>query len=77
MTMQPHSCKSCGTEVLVEKFSFHHTSIQWQPDAEDTCAEFRAVVEAGGRQVDASSCKAMRDSIAEAVLDGRISVPEN
>lgn len=76
MTMQPHACRTCGTRVEVEKFSYHHTSIQWQPNAEDTCAEFQAAAAAGERQVDASSCKAMRASIEAAVLDGTLVVPD-
>lgn len=76
MAMQPHACRTCGTNVEVEKFSYHHTSIQWQPDAEETCAEFLALAAAGNRQVDASSCKAMRESIDAAVLDGTIVVPD-
>ncbi|WP_232716521.1 hypothetical protein [Gordonia metallireducens] len=35
MTMQPISCQGCGREVLVEKFSAAHTSIQWPFDARE------------------------------------------
>ena len=76
MAMQPHACSTCGTEVEVEKFSYHHTSIQWGPDAEDTCAEFKASVAAGERVVDATSCQALRRSIEDAVLNGAIVVPD-
>lgn len=76
MTMQPHACSTCGTRVEVEKFSFHHTSIQWRSDAEETCAEFKDASAAGDRQVDATTCKAMRASIEAAVLDGSIVVPD-
>ena len=76
MTMQPHTCRTCGTHVEVEKFSYQHTSIQWRPDAEDTCEEFKAAVAAGEREIDATSCQALRRSIEDAVLDGSLVVPD-
>lgn len=73
----PVSCGSCGTEVLVQKYSFHHTSIQWQADAEQSCAEFREATERGDRSpMEARSCQSLRASIEAAVLDGRVPVPE-
>ena len=76
MAMQPHTCRTCGTRVEVEKFSYQHTSIQWGPDAEETCAEFQEAVAAGERVIDATSCQALRSSIEESVLDGSLVVPD-
>ena len=74
--MQPLQCRTCGNEVLVEKFSWHHTSVQWQADSATACAEFRADAESGTRTVHTRSCSALRASIRQAALDGRIDVPD-
>lgn len=77
MEMQPVSCDRCGTEVLVAKFSYRHTSVQWRGDAESACAEFRAAADAGQRPaIDTHTCQALRTSIERAVLDGSVTVPE-
>ncbi len=31
--MQPLECARCGNRVLVEKFSWQHTSVQWLSDS--------------------------------------------
>lgn len=77
MDMQPIACDRCGTEVLVRKFSYRHTSVQWRGDAGEECAEFRAAADAGERRmIDVHTCQALRSSIERAVLDGRVAVPE-
>lgn len=75
--MQPLACHTCGTEVLVEKFSFEHTSIRWPDGAERSCARFRADDTDLLGSVHASTCPDLRDSIRQAVLDGTLVVDEN
>ena len=70
--MQELDCQKCGNRVLVEKYSPTHTSVQWIEDAEDRCAEFRALAERGVRSADVASCTALRATVAAAVREGRL-----
>ena len=72
----PVACETCGTEVLVQKYSYHHTAIQWQGDAEEVCQEFRALGDAERRRTRADSCQALRASIENAVIAGIVPVPD-
>ncbi|REK80938.1 hypothetical protein DVG80_16345 [Rhodococcus erythropolis] len=72
--MEPMGCERCGTHVLVEKNSWHHTSTQWRSDSRTACLEYRA--DPGTPRVRSASCSALRDSISRAAIDGRITVPE-
>jgi len=64
-------CRRCGAAVRAVKFSPQHTSVQWTAGAVDLCFEFSlarrpsALVE---------RCGSLGDSIAAAVLDGRLEV---
>ncbi|MGV9412084.1 hypothetical protein ACWDOP_19395 [Nocardia sp. NPDC003693] len=60
------SCGSCGTCVLVEKFSPQHTSVQWNRAAEAACTELAAT------GLKAHTCHALRDSIDAAVASGAL-----
>jgi hypothetical protein len=73
--MQPLECAQCGNRVLVEKFSWQHTSVQWLSDSA-SCAEFKGSSDSTETTVHVNSCSALQESIRQAVLDGRISVPE-
>ncbi|PSR61788.1 hypothetical protein C8258_26405 [Nocardia sp. MDA0666] len=64
--MDEVSCRSCGTWVLVEKFSPQHTSVQWSRSAMRACTELSAP--------GAHTCAALRDSIDAAVESGQVSV---
>lgn len=75
-TQVPVACQKCGTEVLVQKYSYHHTSIQWQADAEVACQEFQAIGDPDARRNQASSCQALRSSIEDAVIAGIVPVPD-
>lgn len=78
MEMQPVSCDACGNEVLVHKFSYHQTSVQWRGPASTLCAQFRAASETGRPPTDdGHSCSALRASIERAVLDGSLTVPDD
>ncbi|MGN6606337.1 MAG: hypothetical protein ACTHMS_04920 [Jatrophihabitans sp.] len=71
----PVQCAACGVEVGVKKNSRRHTSIQWTASAVRQCREFAAGVgdTSGGLQL---GCGRLRESIAAAVADGTIVVPD-
>ncbi|MEU0540511.1 hypothetical protein [Nocardia sp. NPDC005978] len=64
--MDQVSCGSCGTCVLVEKFSPQHTSVQWNRVAEAACTEL------AGAGLKSHTCHALRDSIEAAVAAGAL-----
>jgi len=67
-------CRACGARVLAAKFSFQHTSVQWDGAAVRQCAEFSRRVAVGEQTPLIESCGAMSDSIRAAALDGRLPV---
>ncbi|MDG3011655.1 hypothetical protein G4X40_16040 [Rhodococcus sp. D2-41] len=75
--MRPLACRTCGTEVLVEKFSYEHTSIRWPDGADRSCVRFRENDSDLRGDVHASTCPDLRDSIRQAVLDGTLVVDED
>ncbi|MFE3057307.1 hypothetical protein [Nocardia sp. NPDC059239] len=66
--MDKVSCRSCGTCVLVEKYSDQHTSVQWNRDAQAACTEL------ADTRLRAHTCPALRASIDEAVASGALTV---
>ncbi|MFJ7984290.1 hypothetical protein [Streptomyces sp. NPDC096351] len=70
--MQPVECATCGNQVLCEKFSPAHTSVQWTAEAGVVCTEFRGRVAAGGTSARIRSCRSLRASIDRAVADGSL-----
>ncbi|KOV60436.1 hypothetical protein [Streptomyces sp. MMG1121] len=72
--MRPVECATCGNQVLCEKFSTAHTSVQWTADAAVVCAEFRDRVAEGGTAARIRTCRALRTSIDRAVADGSLEV---
>ena len=70
--MHEVTCASCGNEVLVEKFSPVHTSVQWQAESRIACPEFAAAAARGLDINKIPSCLKLRDSIEQAVRDGLI-----
>lgn len=66
--MDKVSCRSCGTCVLVEKFSPQHTSVQWNPTAVATCT---GLPPTGLRP---HTCPNLRASIEAAVESGDLAV---
>ena len=68
------ACLDCLARVGVKKNSEHHTSIQWNAEALEHCAEFRKMDSApGGRHV-YESCSRLRGSIDRAVAEGEIEI---
>ncbi|MFC8868773.1 hypothetical protein ACFUAC_14090 [Streptomyces sp. NPDC057148] len=70
--MRQVKCGTCGNQVLCEKFSMAHTSVQWTADAAVVCAEFRGRVTGSSARI--RTCRALRDSIDRAVEDGTLEV---
>jgi hypothetical protein len=64
--MQPVECVRCGTTVLVSKSSAVQTSIQWEVDS--SACPLRGGLAVG------DTCRALSDSIRDAVLAGRVEV---
>ncbi|HKN54428.1 MAG TPA: hypothetical protein VJX66_18145 [Amycolatopsis sp.] len=71
--LRPHSCRSCGTCVLVKKNSLQHTSIQWTSEPAASCPEFAA---ADGPTALLDTCPKLSDSIADAVREGTLAVAD-
>jgi len=79
MPMLPVACRTCGARVLVRKSTWIQTSVQWNADATDRCAE-RA--EAQKMSAHASRgvflvCSALRESILDTVRHGELSVVDD
>jgi hypothetical protein len=71
------ACGGCDAHVLVKKNSPHQTSVQWTGRAVRQCAEFAARVALGEATPLVDTCTTLRDTIDQAVRDGRLaaSVP--
>ncbi|MDI3419079.1 hypothetical protein [Streptomyces luteolus] len=72
--MQAVECVTCGNQVLCEKFSLAHTSVQWTADAAVACAEFREQVAEGASSARIRTCGGLRASIERAVAAGTLEV---
>ena len=68
------SCRRCATTVLVRKNTPQQTSIQWLTDAGQTCTELAAMRAAGLPTGRVAGCTALRESIDDAVREGRLEV---
>jgi hypothetical protein len=78
MPMLPVACRSCGARVLARKSTWNQTSVQWNADATDRCAE-----RAEAQKVSAHAsrgvflvCSALRESILDAVRHGELAIVE-
>jgi len=74
--MVPVECRRCAATVLARKSSWHQTSIQWSAAAYEACPERRAaelISDHGPRGV-FLACAELKESIAEAVRRGDVSV---
>jgi hypothetical protein len=70
----PVECAECGAVVLAAKFSVQHTSVQWDAAAVRQCAEFARRAARGEQTPLIERCDAMRASLEEAALEGRLPV---
>ncbi|MEU5834676.1 hypothetical protein ABZ820_13530 [Streptomyces diacarni] len=62
------TCTTCGTQVLVEKRSLPHTTVQWTSPT-TRCPELAGCAPAG-----VAVCTRLRASIEEALREGRLRV---
>ncbi|MGW4776768.1 hypothetical protein ACWEPA_08935 [Streptomyces filamentosus] len=75
--MRPVECAACGNQVLCEKFSPAHTSVQWTAEAAVSCAEFLdRAGGGGGTTARMRTCRTLRSSIDRAVADGTLEVDD-
>jgi hypothetical protein len=70
------ACHRCATSVLVRKSSVAQTSVQWRGDAAATCSELAERRAAGLHPAQVATCEALRESIDEAVREGRVPTGE-
>jgi hypothetical protein len=70
----PVECAQCGAVVLAAKFSVQHTSVQWTAAAVGQCAEFARRTALGEQTPLIERCAAMRATIEDAALEGRLPV---
>lgn len=71
----PVTCGTCGVEALVKKNSRKHTSVQWTSDGVAGCPEFAAARAADPHAL-VLGCPRLADTIAAAVSDGTVVVPD-
>lgn len=72
--MQPVTCRQCGTEVVVEKFSWEHTNTQWQAPSATVCPTIRERVAQGLPASRTAGCEQLDASIRDAVQRGIVTV---
>ena len=66
------ACDSCGVTVRAKKSSAQQTSIQWSAAAVRGCTEFADRTARGEPTALIATCTRLRDSIGQAVRDGRL-----
>lgn len=63
-------CRYCHIAVKVKKLGAAHTAVQWSSEAQQRCAYFTEIREAGGSSARTRSCPKLSDSIKHAVAEG-------
>ena len=63
-------CRFCHVAVKVKKLGAAHTAVQWSSEAQQRCAYFAEIREAGGSSARTRSCPKLSDSIRHAVAEG-------
>ena len=71
----PVACTACGVEALVKKNSHKHTSVQWTAEGVTGCPEISAARAADPHGL-VLGCPKLAESIAAAVRDGTVIVPD-
>lgn len=71
----PIACTACGIEALVKKNSRKHTSVQWTAAGVAGCPEIAAARKADPHGL-VLGCPKLTESIAEAVRNGTVVVPD-
>jgi hypothetical protein len=72
----PITCAACGVETFVKKNSQKHTSVQWTAAGVAGCPEIAAARAADPHGL-VLGCAKLTDSIAAAVRDGTVVVPDS
>lgn len=72
--LQELTCRRCATSVLVRKNTAAQTTVQWLADAGRTCTEIAEQRSAGRQPGPVAGCTALRESIEDAVREGRLAV---
>lgn len=72
--MRPVECRTCGNQVLCEKFSPAHTAVQWSGPSAVACPAIGARVAAGEPAGRVRACEDLRRSIDAAVASGALEV---
>lgn len=71
----PVVCAECGVGALVKKNSHKHTSVQWTATGVAGCPEIAAARSADPHRL-VLGCARLAESIAAAVRDGTVVVPD-
>lgn len=73
--MQPLRCSECRAQVLVQKNSWEHTSVQWNSDARRQCSAFGDNADGAGRPgAPRPTCPSLLATITSAAAQGLIDV---
>ena len=74
--MVPVACHRCAAEVLVRKSTWDQTSVQWNAAATARCEERHDASKLDVHSAPAVflTCSALRDSVTDAVLNGKVPI---
>jgi hypothetical protein len=74
--MQPLQCTECAAQVLVQKNSWEHTSVQWNPAARSACRDFSGEQSGAARRSGAprERCRFLTEAIEAAARAGTVAV---
>ena len=75
MPFAPVNCAACGIEAMVKKNSQKHTSVQWTTAGVGGCPEISAARAANPNGL-ILGCPKLTETIADAVRDGTVVVPD-
>ncbi|WP_028476274.1 hypothetical protein [Nocardia sp. CNY236] len=74
--LTPLRCQACGSQVLVRKSSARQTSVQWTGDPAESCPLFAELGSSGQGPGGPQSCPQLSRTIAWAVNEGVLHIPE-
>ncbi|GAA1033318.1 MULTISPECIES: ferredoxin [Amycolatopsis] len=69
--MQPLRCQHCAARLLVRKSTVHQTSLQWNAEAVEACAELGASPMPGPAL---AGCSRLKESLEAEVAAGRLRI---